>query len=408
MTSPSRVPPSSAGETRRTLLRGVLETSRTVVAARLKDQGLDLSARVSSPVTHDNPAGGFTLGQEEVAVSPLRDPEFALILRGDDSPFQAPEAREVITALAKHLEATTDLGDRPSPFGASEAGRVETIAARVVVPLALHYLRELPDLTRDDGALVRSTQDELEAFTDATSSTVIDQIAIKGACPETTLSWRGVTLRPLSPAERGAAAMATFPSHSLIESAGTEFVIPRKLGMFFPSALLETSQEVSWGWWSKEHPVERVFQLILSFLINHYEIGTSESLVTFERPGWAGAGTLTRHFPVSGGRGITDRAIGAPEFQEIVDTAFRLPPFGTDEQSRQEVALYRALRGASSEPGQSGLLDFAISLEAALLPKIDRSFLIVAVYTGHFFCERSSHRVRPSRNWVLSTPQGQS
>ncbi len=306
-----------------------------------------------------------------MTVSPLRDPEVALIFRTDDSPLHTPNARKAIAALAEHLAATTDIGNRPSPFGLSEEGKVESIANRVVAPLILHYLQELSDLGCDDDALVRLAQDELDAFSNSTTSTVIDQIAIKGPRPEATLSWRGMTLRPLSPAERGAAAEATLFSRSQTGSTGTDFVVPRKVQMFFPTALLEISQEISGNWWSKEHPVELVFQLILSFLINDYELGTSESLATFSRPVWASTGTLTRPFPVSEGRGITERTIGFSEFQKVVDLAFQIPSFGTDERSRQEVSLYRALRGAGGEPGHSGLLDFAISLEAALLPNID-------------------------------------
>jgi hypothetical protein len=326
---------------------------------------------VRRPVTQNDPNGGFVLGEEEVAVSPLLDPEVALIFRTDDGPLRTREARRAITALAEHLASTTDIGDRPTPFGLNESDKVQAIADRIVTPLVLHHLKGLSDLSCDDDALIGVAQDELEDFSNATSATVIDQIAIRGPRPERSLTWRGVTLRPLSPAERGAAAEATLVSGPITTAGVSDFVIPRKLQTFFPTALLEVSQKVSWDWYSKEHPVEQVNQLVLAFLIEDFGIGTSESLATFSRPVWANTGILSRRFPMSEGRGVSERSIDLSEFRKVVELASQIPPFGSDERSPKEVCLYRALRGAGGQPGHSGLLDFTISLEAALLPKID-------------------------------------
>jgi hypothetical protein len=59
------------------------------------------------------------------------------------------------------------------------------------------------------------------------------------------------------------------------------------------------------------------------------------------------------------------KPIDVETFHAIVDLAHSIPDFGSGEGSPREVALYRVLRGFGAR--ESGFLEFAIGLEAALL-----------------------------------------
>jgi hypothetical protein len=60
-----------------------------------------------------------------------------------------------------------------------------------------------------------------------------------------------------------------------------------------------------------------------------------------------------------------ERIVDREAFETVVDLAYAMPAFGAGEASPREVALYRALRGFGAS--ESGFLDLAIALEAALL-----------------------------------------
>ena len=90
-------------------------------------------------------------------------------------------------------------------------------------------------------------------------------------------------------------------------------------------------------------------------------------LVSFDRPIWASMGQSHGRSLVDE-KAVTDkRDLSGEEFEAVVDLAYRMPDFGPEESSSREVVLYRLLRGLGVHWQDSGFLDFAIALEAALL-----------------------------------------
>ena len=90
-------------------------------------------------------------------------------------------------------------------------------------------------------------------------------------------------------------------------------------------------------------------------------------------------------FPVSEGEASTDRIIDQKQFERVIDLAYRIPEFGGEEANRRKVALYRVFRGCSVPRGESGLLDFAIALEAALLDTNQELAFKFRLYGALFF-----------------------
>jgi hypothetical protein len=76
-------------------------------------------------------------------------------------------------------------------------------------------------------------------------------------------------------------------------------------------------------------------------------------------------GTSHAPFPVAEKHGVADCVISQQEFQSVIDLAHEMPNFGSTEASGREIVLSRVLRGCGT--AESGFLDFAIALEAALL-----------------------------------------
>jgi hypothetical protein len=139
-----------------------------------------------------------------------------------------------------------------------------------------------------------------------------------------------------------------------------------------PSAAIELTSERPWDWASRAHSSTMAHRMVLALFLLGYDIGTREVIATFQRPRWAGFGTSSQVFPVSEGTGGPDRVIDQNDFERVVDLAYRIPEFGAEEGNRREVALYRVFRGCGVARGQSGLLDFAIALEAALLDQTNQ------------------------------------
>jgi hypothetical protein len=64
---------------------------------------------------------------------------------------------------------------------------------------------------------------------------------------------------------------------------------------------------------------------------------------------------------------VTPHTLSESEFRDVVDLAYKTPEFGGAEGSGREIVLFRILRGLGMHWQESGFLDFAIALEAALL-----------------------------------------
>jgi hypothetical protein len=161
-------------EAQRTLLTTALDACRQELASRLAAKNKPTSIAISRLVVTDDPAGnGYTTGYEEVAVSSLHEPSIDLAMRIPCGPLDAWGLHHHLTDLATHLDLTTDIGSRSSPFLSSATGP-EAIANRYLSPLAAHYLREISDIDRADDALVGRLADDLERFCKAEQAVIVD------------------------------------------------------------------------------------------------------------------------------------------------------------------------------------------------------------------------------------------
>ena len=115
-----------------------------------------------------------------------------------------------------------------------------------------------------------------------------------------------------------------------------------------------------------EDAVRLHHRLALAFFLRGHNISSAESCIRFGDPRWASVGITTTPLPVEA-RFITTppAAIDQLEFAAVVDLALSMPPFGPEEATREEVILYRLLRGCGAR--QSAFLDLATALEAVLL-----------------------------------------
>lgn len=352
---------------RRDLLVAALEACRLDIAERLTRAGYPLAVKISRPVVRDDPDGnGYSTATEEVVVSGLCDPASELALRDVSGPLDLLGLQRHLDPLASYLARSTDLADRGSPF-LPELSGPDAIRERFLAPLAVQYLRSCSNIGSTDIGLGEKIGEELDAFCDAKNAFIVDQLAINGVRPSEALTHRNVTLRPLSAAERGAVAAKDFPSLSQPTHHQTDFVIPWTMSMFMPAAVLEVTEEVPWTWYSEDRRSTLPSRLVLALFLRGYDIGSREAIATIQRPVWAGFGTSLRPFPISEGRHGPDKPLGPEEFEDIVDLAYRIPKFGREEGNHREVALDRVFRGCGVGNAESGLLDFAIALEAALL-----------------------------------------
>lgn len=329
--------------------------------------GYPLTVNVSRPVVRDDPEGnGYSTDTEEVVVSGLCYPAIELAIRDVNGPRDLFGLQQHLDPLASHLVRSTDLASRESPMLPGLSGS-DAIRERFLAPLAAEYLRSTNDIGSIDLDLVEKFADELGDFCAATNAVIVDQLAISGVLPTEAMTHRNVTFRPLSPAERGAVAARDFPSLSQPTHHQTDFVIPWTMSTFMPAAVLEVTEEVPWTWYSQGRRSTLPSRLALALFLRGFDIGTREAIATIQRPLWAGFGTSLRPFPISECHRGPDKPLGRGEFEEIVDLACRIPKFGREEGNHREVALDRVFRGCGVGIGESGLLDFAIALEAALL-----------------------------------------
>src|SRR5207247_2019442 len=113
--------------------------------------------------------------------------------------------REELMPLSEFLAETTELGaKRPYGFLPNATG-AEAVLARIASPLAFAYLRHLPDVSRSSEARLRTLAEELGVL--CTSSKIVHtrQVVLGGLRTKRRLGpYKGVSLRPLTPSERGA------------------------------------------------------------------------------------------------------------------------------------------------------------------------------------------------------------
>jgi hypothetical protein len=351
-----------ARRTNRELVGVALEACRLEVLRRLNGRRLPSQVTMNrSAVVQDE--SGSRSEVRRVRASSLNDLDILLSVRDDTVPHSILGLRDELLSLAQHLEATTDLGSRPSSYLPALTG-VDAILARYLTGLAFTYMSRLRDLGRGDLRLIDRLAAELDLLCDGGSRAY--QLAVAGIRPRGQFTYKNASVRRLSPFEQGLAL--DLPNLEWQAARGiVDFVPPRRFDNFWPTAVIETRGRAP----QPDEPQESTLpiRLALAFILSGYELSAAGSLASFAVPRWASHGIHHSPFPVYERPGAVDIPLTQRRFEEVVDLALRTPEFTGMEGNAREVALYRVLRGSGMHWRESGFLDFAIALEAALLPR---------------------------------------
>lgn len=150
--------------------------------------------------------------------------------------------------------------------------------------------------------------------------------------------------------------------------AGSDFVRPYTFRFFSPTTLLSVTTHRTAIHQRKEPSLPN--KLLLALFLQGYQLAGTGSIASFDEPRWASFGTSHRASLLSERHPGQDTPLSDQQFHDAVDLAHKIPDFGGQEGSGKEIVLYRVLRGCGTHWQQSGFLDFAIALEAALLSGI--------------------------------------
>jgi hypothetical protein len=131
------------------------------------------------------------------------------------------------------------------------------------------------------------------------------------------------------------------------------------------------------------------------------DIGSNGSYAAFDEPRWASFGVSSTPLPIAERILTENEPIGRDQFEAVVRLAHKIPDFGAGEGSSRAVALYRVLRGCSTS--ESGFLDFAIALEAALLSGATTELVYRFSLYGSLFSATTETPPLPSRSSSRST-----
>jgi hypothetical protein len=274
--------------------------------------------------------------------------------------------REQLTPLAVVLADTTDLPTRYSNLSSPDQSQVDLLLTRCVSPLALYYLRSLRDLASGDDELIQQLTVELQRF--AVSDVIIhtNHLSVSGVRPAGLYVHRGVSIRPLTPRERGAWAELNLPTPSRRFLPNTDYLPFVIFPNFTPSTLIEvrTTRLIN-EQFDRSRLANRV---ALAFFLTGFDISSPGYITHFDMPAWTTMGRWHTSFPVSEKPNIiTDEPLSPEQFERIVDLAYKMPDFSGTETTRREIVLFRVLRACGARAYDSTFLDLVIALEAALL-----------------------------------------
>lgn len=240
----------------------------------------------------------------------------------------------------------------------------EGIIHRNLAGLCVAYLAGLSDLAVPDPEVLARLAGELVEVCSRTHVRRVQQLIVAGVRPSGRLEGpHGVRLRGLTATERGALMARQLAGTERGPADEGELAIPGPGALFNPTAVIEVVSDVPKG--APRGPNSRMAGMCLAFFLSGFSVEGLGWVSTLELPRWASSGTTSQPFAL-GQRSWPgeSRPITAPEFEAVVELAERIPDFSA-EANGQEIALSRVLRGCAGP--DSGLLDFSIALEAALL-----------------------------------------
>jgi hypothetical protein len=200
--------------------------------------------------------------------------------------------------------------------------------------MAHAYLIELSDIGTPEPTLVTRLVNELEALAQQRVTLRTYQLAIEGVGFAAPLEHRSVRLRQLTSSERGRYWQSRSDDELRPYQRPTDFVVPREFNITTPSTLVEitTARKVD-------------NRVALAFFLSDFPIASNGLMVGFDRPMWAGFGHSHTRSLVGEKPIMTTKPISQNQFEALVDLAYKMPEFGPEEATSQEVALHRALRG---------------------------------------------------------------
>lgn len=232
--------------------------------------------------------------------------------------------------------------------------------------MALRYLMQIEDLTEPSPALVEQLCAELDEIVARGHVIVrLSQLAISGLLPDQAYSHRGVRLRRLTESERGSLLEMRSSVWSVTPTFGSDFVQPRRFTHGLPTALLEIETERAPDQLFDQSTLPA--RVVLAFFLRGHALSSDGVMASFDKPMWAGSGINYPSLPLTNSATTAGTTLTLEEFQAVINLAFEIPSFGGAEGSGKEIVLFRVLRGFGMSGQESGLLDFAIALEAALL-----------------------------------------
>jgi len=358
------VVPEESGQRLAELVQEALHNARAEVARRLQVAELPLSVKIRRTLIEPSEGTGWQSRQEEIQVGTIHLDQIFYGIADTSVPNRLLGLRDQLQPLADYLDDITDLGSRPWPTGLGGEG-AEGVLSRFLVPMAHYYLLALKDLGEDNPTLIERMSDELQQLIRQKDIYRRWQIAIDGLAVPETYKHRDVSLRPLTPTERGVLAESQLMDRRDQGVPGSDFEPPARFTIAVPSTLLEitTKRTPAQQWDSSSLPN----RIVLALFLSDFEIGGTGVITGFELPRWAAFGVSHGPFPLAE-RTISElKPISQGDFEAIVNLAYKIPEFGGTEGNSREIALYRLLRACGMHWHESGFLDFAIALEAALL-----------------------------------------
>jgi Apea-like HEPN len=355
----------------RTILNGLvasaLNAARNEVVRRLEAKGLPLSlpfTRLSIAIDEDKDGPIEKYIWEDVTINSLRDSSIAFAVRDILPPIMLYAPIPEVDTLANYLDRESNLRTRPQNFLSNQSGTL-AILVNYVGPFVSQYLRSLPSLETDNHGEIKRLAEELYQYAKNPKIKSAHQFTISGVAPGAQYSYRDVTIRPLSPLERGAFYQHKGATVNYETVPGSDFMLPSAYSSsFVPTTLVEVTST------RRADQAPRTISLpnrvALAFFLLDYDLSGPGTIVAFDHPTWAAryfqSSFLTTEEPLT-----RDRPISEEDFCRIVDLAHKIPSFSGNESKTREIALFRTLRAFGTRRQESAFLDFTIALEAALL-----------------------------------------
>ncbi len=344
-------------------VRTALEAVRIEALRRITAKGLPAAIAVNRlAIIDDDERTGWSSEWRQETISAIRNREVTDAVSDSSVDGRPVGFREQLEPLARTLNEHSDIAARPHPLFSAEGS--DAILARYLVPLALAYLNDLPSLDTPAESLLDRLSREMEEFVGSAVSTHVRQIALAGIRVETRYEHRDVLIRPLTEVERGAIVEPGLPETT--RRFRTDEFAPgwSPANGASPCTLVEIRSVRPMAEMQDQSTLPQ--QIALAIFLEGHDIAGLGYVQSFDLPAWASVGISRSPFSVG------DKTVGSPtllteaSFKSIVDLAYNIPPFSAKEEDRKEIVLHRLLR-ACTEEHVEGFLDFAISLEAALL-----------------------------------------